>query len=226
MIGEQMIGLSETRFDDGKIYWLESRPPENGRSVIVCRPAAGAAPQDVTAKYEAGCPYYNIRTGAHGYGGGAWIISSGVAYFSNYSDGRLYRQDGIGAKPVPLTPLAVQPGAPGRDFQCKYADGVIDTSRKRWIGIGEDHSNPAKSRLMHCSKQHLYSITSSARVSSDGGTASQIQRLRTAICRLCCSGARDPIWPSSAALPSPALRADARYPKAADSEASRGSSRR
>jgi hypothetical protein len=104
MIGEQMIGLSETSFDDGKIYWLESRPPENGRSVIVCRPAAGAAPQDVTAKYEAGCPYYNIRTGAHGYGGGAWIISSGVAYFSNYSDGRLYRQDGIGAKPVPLTP--------------------------------------------------------------------------------------------------------------------------
>jgi len=142
MIGEQTIGLSEARFDDGRIYWLESRPAESGRNVIVCRPAAGAAPQDVTAKYQPGRAYHNVRTGAHGYGGGAWTVASGVAYFSNYADGRLYRQDGIGATAVPLTPPAPLPPVRGRDCQRKYADGIIDEPRRRWIGVCEDHSNP------------------------------------------------------------------------------------
>ena len=142
MIGEQTIGLSEARFDSGKIYWLESRPRENGRNAIVCRPAAGAPTQDFTAEYRAGRDYYNVRTGVHGYGGGAWIVCSGVAYFSNYSDGRLYRQDGIGTAAVPLTPPAPLSPVRGRDFQRKYADGVIDQLRGRWIGVCEDHANP------------------------------------------------------------------------------------
>jgi dipeptidyl aminopeptidase/acylaminoacyl peptidase len=140
MIGEQTIGLSETKFDEHKIYWLESRPWEKGRSVIVCQPASGDVPLDFTPKYQSGSNYYNVRTGAHGYGGGAWAVSSGVLYFSNYSDGRLYRQDGISAIPVPITPLPSRNSK--RNLQRNYADGVIDQMCKRWIGICEDHTNP------------------------------------------------------------------------------------
>jgi dipeptidyl aminopeptidase/acylaminoacyl peptidase len=142
MIGEQLVGLSEARFNENEICWLESRPQENGRSVVVCRQGSGAGPQEITPKFEASHDYFNVRTGAHSYGGGAWVFSSGVLYFSNYSDGRLYRQSGIGAAPVPLTPPAPLPPTPSRDFQRKYADGVIDRVRKRWIGICEDHTNP------------------------------------------------------------------------------------
>ena len=142
MIGEQTIGLSETRFDDGKIYWLEfasaGERPQCDRLPAGSRGAAAGLHCQIRSRPH----YYNVRTGAHGYGGGAWIIASGVGYFSNYADGRLYRQDGIGAAAVPLTPPALLPPAPGRDFQRKYADGVIDELRKRWIGICEDHTNP------------------------------------------------------------------------------------
>ena len=62
----------------------------------------------------------------------------GRSIFSNLSDGRLYRQPDPGAEPIPLTPAT--PGAPGT---WRFADGVVDRSRKRWIGVREDHSGPA-----------------------------------------------------------------------------------
>ena len=39
---------------------------------------------------------------------------------------------------IPLTPAT--PGAPGT---WRFADGVVDRSRKRWFGVREDHSGPA-----------------------------------------------------------------------------------
>lgn len=33
---------------------------------------------------------WNVRTGVHEYGGSAALVHGGVAYFSNYSDGRIY----------------------------------------------------------------------------------------------------------------------------------------
>ena len=35
LIVAQAVGLSEVRFDGDEIYWLESRPQEAGRSVVV-----------------------------------------------------------------------------------------------------------------------------------------------------------------------------------------------
>ena len=37
---------------------------------------------------------FNVRTRVHEYGGGAFAVSDGVVYFSNFADQRLYRQDG------------------------------------------------------------------------------------------------------------------------------------
>lgn len=121
------LSLREPRFDRRDIYWLEGRPAEGGRSVIVRRTQSGSI-EDVTP---AG---FNVRTSAHEYGGGAHVIADGVIYFSNFDDGRLYRQRGTEG-PQPITP-------PER---LRYADLIVDAHRGRLIGIVEDHREIAAS---------------------------------------------------------------------------------
>ncbi|HJT88115.1 MAG TPA: prolyl oligopeptidase family serine peptidase [Bryobacteraceae bacterium] len=118
LIVAQSIGLSEVRIHSGESYWLESRPQEAGRSVVV------RGGQDLNP-----APF-NARTRVHEYGGGAWTGAGGVLYFSNDSDRRLYRLDRGTPTPVPLTP-------PGK---WRYADGIIDARRGLWIGVREDHT--------------------------------------------------------------------------------------
>src|SRR6476646_5622424 len=91
LIVAESIGLSEVRIDRGEVYWLESRPQERGRAVVVRNG------RDVTP------PPFNVRTRIHEYGGGAWTVANGVLYFSNDADRRLYRLEPGGA-PAPLTP--------------------------------------------------------------------------------------------------------------------------
>lgn len=116
------IGLSETVFDGEDIYWLESRPSEGGRNVIVRRTPDGKI-EDMTP-----APF-NVRTRVHEYGGGAFTISDGTIYFSNYEDQRLFKQT-LGGAPQPLTP----------EVEMRFADGVIDRKRNRMICIREDHT--------------------------------------------------------------------------------------
>ena len=117
LIVAKSIGLSEVRIDGPDIYWLESRPDEAGRSVVVC----GGV--DLTP------PPFNVRTRVHEYGGGAWTVSEGALYFSNDADRRLYRLDRGSSTPRPITP----------EGAWRYADGIIDRDG-RWIGVREDHT--------------------------------------------------------------------------------------
>jgi dipeptidyl aminopeptidase/acylaminoacyl peptidase len=128
LIVAQSISLSDVRLDGGNIYWLEGRPQEQGRSVVV-RADADGRQADVTP-----APF-NARTRVHEYGGGSWTVRDGTVYFSSFADGRLYRQAPDASAPQPLTP---EP--PARDRQWRFADGVIDHGRNRWIGVREDHT--------------------------------------------------------------------------------------
>ncbi len=138
LIVAQSISLSDARVEGGSFYWLEGRPQEQGRYVIVRRDKDGRQ-ADITP-----APF-NVRTRVHEYGGGAWNVSNGTVYFSNFADGRLYRQaqdrqaqdlNAQGASaPEPLTPA---PAARDRDW--RFADGIVDHRRKRWIGVREDHT--------------------------------------------------------------------------------------
>jgi dipeptidyl aminopeptidase/acylaminoacyl peptidase len=127
LIVAQSIALSEVRLDGGCVYWLEGRPQEQGRSVVV-RADHNGATADITPKP------FNARTRVHEYGGGSWTVHDGIAYFSNFADGRLYRLTPGTTQPQPLTP---SPPERGRDW--RFADGVIDTRHNRWIGVREDH---------------------------------------------------------------------------------------
>jgi dipeptidyl aminopeptidase/acylaminoacyl peptidase len=79
---------------------------------------------------EATPPECYVRSKVHEYGGGAYAVRGGTIYFSNYHDGRLYRQE-AGGRPRPISPADV-------DF--RYADFVVDAIHDRLISVREDHT--------------------------------------------------------------------------------------
>jgi len=120
--------LSDVRIDGNYVYWLEGRPREQGRNVIVRAGPTGAA-TDITP---AG---FNARTRVHEYGGASWLVADGTCIFSNFADQRLYRQRNGQSVPEPVTPECSN-----RERHWRYSDGVLDQPRRRWIGVREDHS--------------------------------------------------------------------------------------
>jgi dipeptidyl aminopeptidase/acylaminoacyl peptidase len=120
LIVTQSVGLSEIRLDGRDIYWLESRPYQAGRSVVVSQSTG----DDILP------PPFNARTKVHEYGGGAWTVAEGALYFSNFADQRLYCLKPGASDPQPLTAAGPM----------RYADGLIDRPRAAWVGVREDHS--------------------------------------------------------------------------------------
>jgi dipeptidyl aminopeptidase/acylaminoacyl peptidase len=116
----------QVEIDGDDIYWVELRPIEAGRYVVVRRSHDGRA-SDVTPKS------YNVRTRVHEYGGGAYKVDNGVVYFSNFADQRFYRQV-PGLTPEPITP----------EGSIRYADGVVDKKQERIICVCQDHTNNDK----------------------------------------------------------------------------------
>src|SRR6266481_6947838 len=103
LIVAQSIALSEARLDGEKIYWLEGRPQEQGRFAVVAADSLGGHATDLTPSP------YSARTRVHEYGGASWTVADGVVYFSNFVDGRLYRQIDTSTDPIPLTPALAVP---------------------------------------------------------------------------------------------------------------------
>ncbi|MFQ5855359.1 MAG: S9 family peptidase [Anaerolineae bacterium] len=122
LIVAETIGLGQIALDGEDVYWVEMRPAEGGRQVIVRRTPDGQT-TDMTP------PPFNARTRVHEYGGGAFVVTDRTIIFSNFDDQRLYRQD-TGAEPQPITP----------EGDLRYADGVIDRRRNRLICVREDHT--------------------------------------------------------------------------------------
>ncbi|CAN6828564.1 unnamed protein product [Brassica oleracea] len=113
----------------GRLVWLESRPNESGRGVLVV--GGEKEPIDITPKE------FAVRTLTQEYGGGAFRISSSddadQLVFSNYKDQRLYKQH-ILHKDSPPKPITPDYGSPA----VTYADGVFDARFHRYITVRED----------------------------------------------------------------------------------------
>jgi dipeptidyl aminopeptidase/acylaminoacyl peptidase len=106
-------------------YWVESRPTEGGRYVIVTPGAAGSIVEQTPAAF-------NARTRVHEYGGRPYALAEGVIYFSNFADQRLYAQRS-GEAPVALTPE----GYRYADFELVPATGQLLSVREDHTGAGE-----------------------------------------------------------------------------------------
>ena len=117
--------VSEVFIDAEAVWWLERRPAEAGRSVIV-RADPWSEPTDVTP---AG---FDVRSLVHEYGGGSYTIHDGVAFFSNFDDQRLSRQELAG------DPVAISPPPPTQR-SLRYADMAVSPDG-RWIAcVRERH---------------------------------------------------------------------------------------
>jgi dipeptidyl aminopeptidase/acylaminoacyl peptidase len=125
MLATSAVELSEPWIVDGATWWLESRPAEAGRSVIV-RTDPWSSPTDVTPEG------FDVRTKVHEYGGGSFLVSASTVYFSEFADQRLYRQE-LGGDPVPLT---AETG--GRH---RYADGRVTADGSLLICVRERHED-------------------------------------------------------------------------------------
>jgi dipeptidyl aminopeptidase/acylaminoacyl peptidase len=121
--------LSAPWLEDGSAWWLEGRPAENGRVVLMCA-APGEEPRDVTPDS------FNVRTAVHEYGGGAYCVHRGTIFFSSYEDQRLYRLEPGG------DPAAITPDVPEKRH--RYADGRVTPEGGSWIGVRERHGESGR----------------------------------------------------------------------------------
>ena len=122
VVAAAALRLGSILVEGDDIYWLEGRPGEGGRGVVVKRGRDGRM-TDVTPSGT------NVRTRVGEYGGAAYALSDGTVYYSEFSDQRLYRVAQGG------TPAAITP--PGDWF---YADCCIDLRRGRLVCVREDHT--------------------------------------------------------------------------------------
>ena len=113
--------LSAPRIDGAQIQWLEGLPAEGGRL------AAFRASSQRDAEMLTASPH-NVRSRVHEYGGGAWIVSGGDAYFSNFADNLVYRRGADGHVQA-LTREPLQ----------RHADFELDPGRRRLMAVREDH---------------------------------------------------------------------------------------
>jgi dipeptidyl aminopeptidase/acylaminoacyl peptidase len=110
----------EAVVDGEDVYWLELRPDDDGRAVVVRRQANGRI-SDASPRTS------NVRTGVFEYGGGTFGVHEGSIWYSELSDGRVYLID-----PESDSPSALTPTGPFR-----YADPQVDARRRRSLWVRE-----------------------------------------------------------------------------------------
>ncbi len=119
---EDVVRLAEPAVDGSAVYWIETRPSEKGRSVLVtCAP--GQEQSDVTPAD------YSVRSRAHEYGGGSYLARGDRVWFVNDNDQCIYAQTLPAGSPERLTATGAM----------RFADMELDRARNRLLTICEDH---------------------------------------------------------------------------------------
>jgi dipeptidyl aminopeptidase/acylaminoacyl peptidase len=119
------VSFGEIFVDGNEVYWLEERPSEGGRNVVV-RLLNDGSTVDLL-------PYpFNARSRVHEYGGGAYAAAAGLLIFSSFDDNRVYRVDNGSCSPLTI------------DTNKRYADFQLDERWHRFISVREDHSAPGE----------------------------------------------------------------------------------
>ena len=118
---EGVVFIGEVRGAGGVRWWLEGRPEEQGRQVLVRRDPDGTM---VRLTPEG----FNARTRVHEYGGAATLVSGELVVVSDFGTGRLHRLTSTGDR-TPITP----------EGEWRYADLEHDAARGRLYAVREDH---------------------------------------------------------------------------------------
>lgn len=131
---QQTVGFSFLSVDDvGRLFWVENRPEEGGRSVLVMQNSSGQI-LDVIPKP------FSTRSRVFEYGGFSYVVAKNWAYFVNLADQRIYKVnlENLTSAPIPLTSEKTKEGLLG-----KYVDLTISPDG-RWLAFGYEKEVPQK----------------------------------------------------------------------------------
>ncbi|MBB2204167.1 alpha/beta hydrolase family protein [Gluconacetobacter takamatsuzukensis] len=126
LVAGKTLGLGSVQADGEAVYWLETRPSEAGRTVLVRWTAADGI-RDMTP------PPFDIGTRAHEYGGGAYVAASGRIAFSHRPDGSIWL----------LTP-GTAPRALSTVSGLRFADFAFSPDGTLLFCVREDHRAPGE----------------------------------------------------------------------------------
>lgn len=119
------VRLGFPSYDGPDLYWLEIRPQEQGRYVLVRKDASGVVSDAIPDTH-------SVRTLVHEYGGNCYTVGDGVLYYSNFDDQRVYRL-APGSEPQPIT---AEPDSPRAH---RYADFVLTPDHTHLLAVRERH---------------------------------------------------------------------------------------
>ncbi len=119
-----MVGLGEPSQVGGFTYWVESRPMEQGRSVLLCKGANDS--------FELPSPW-SARSRVHEYGGGAYLATEDGVFFVDDANQQVWRWMPTQGSVEPIT----GPSDPPRSV--RWADFVPFEDGRWLIGIRETH---------------------------------------------------------------------------------------
>jgi len=125
LIASGSTRLGHVTLDSGNLYWLESRPTEGGRSVLVRRGPDGVV-EDVTQ------PDAYVRTRVHEYGGGAYLVHGDTVFYSDFANQMLHRKD-KGDDAFPISP------EPTIAAGLRYADMRLTPDGRTLVAVQEHH---------------------------------------------------------------------------------------
>ncbi|MBC7727507.1 MAG: prolyl oligopeptidase family serine peptidase, partial [Microbacteriaceae bacterium] len=114
------VSLAYAGVAQGRLLWVEGRPAEQGRSVLVARGLDGTV-ADVLG------PDSNLRSRVHEYGGLPWAAVGEQLVYSGFGDQRLGVRRADGAERL-FSPPA-----------CRYADGQAGRDGRTLVCVREDH---------------------------------------------------------------------------------------
>jgi len=118
LVARAGLRLSEPRVQGQRTLWLEGRPGEQGRSVVVAVEPDG----HMHDLLPAGC---SVRSSVNEYGGGAWAVHGTRLWFVSAAEHTLYRSDEHGLHRVCSSDDA------------DFGDLVIDARRQRILCVRE-----------------------------------------------------------------------------------------
>lgn len=159
----------------GTLYWSELHPHENGRTIIYSKSVKdldGDAVRWTPAEY-------SVHTTVHEYGGGAFFVNNGNAYFMNIKDHKIYQQGSSDSAPNPVTKR--------NDALYRYADGDYINDTHYFVCVREDHSQQDRSEpenLIVCINEKTgeeivvtsgYDFYMAPRISKDGKKLAWVQ---------------------------------------------------
>jgi len=127
---QSSLRLGQLQIDGEKVVWTEGRPSEKGRTALM--ESSGA--RDIQ---ELSQPEWDVRTRAHEYGGGAFLVDQARRFYVDNRDQQIYEiLDDGSRRQISYTD------------NFRYADLTLDAKRQQLYAIGEGHTDPEITKNM------------------------------------------------------------------------------